>query len=183
VQPIVAAGTREVDHYECLLRLRREDGSLMAAGAFIPVVERTSLMRAIDRRALELAIAELHAVPEIKLAINISGLTAVDRGWLRLLSSLLRGKPELAQRLIVEITETVALQDIEETAHFVNAVRDLGCRVALDDFGAGYTSFRYLKVLSISCVKIDGSFVRGLTDNIDNQLFIRTLLGSPTASA
>jgi EAL domain-containing protein (putative c-di-GMP-specific phosphodiesterase class I) len=71
----------------------------------------------------------------------------------------------------------VALQDIEETVHFVGAVRDLGCQVALDDFGAGYTSFRYLKVLAISCVKIDGSFVRGLTDNIDNQLFIRTLLG------
>jgi diguanylate cyclase (GGDEF)-like protein len=177
VQPVVAAGTREVDHYECLLRLKREDGSLMAAGAFIPVVERTSLMRAIDRRALELAIAELHAVPHVKLAINISGLTAVDRGWLRMLSALLRGKPELAQRLIVEITETVALQDIEETAHFVSVVRELGCNVALDDFGAGYTSFRYLKVLAISCVKIDGSFVRGLTDNIDNQLFIRTLLG------
>jgi len=177
VQPVVAAGTREVDHYECLLRLRREDGSLMAAGAFIPVVERTAIMRAIDRRALEIAVAELHAVPNVKFAINISGLTAIDRSWQRMLAALVRGKPEIAERMIIEITETVALQDLEETAQFVNAVRDLGCRIALDDFGAGYTSFRYLKMLAINCVKIDGSFVRGLTDNIDNQLFIRTLLG------
>ena len=79
--------------------------------------------------------------------------------------------------LIVEITETVALNDIEETARFVTAVRDLGCRIALDDFGAGYSSFRNLKALAVDCVKIDGSFVRGLTSNVDNQLFIRTLLG------
>src|SRR5262249_1888517 len=73
--------------------------------------------------------------------------------------------------------ETVAVQDIEETARFVSAVRELGCKVALDDFGAGYTSFRHLKALSVDCVKIDGSFVKGLAENVDNQLFIRTLLG------
>jgi EAL domain-containing protein (putative c-di-GMP-specific phosphodiesterase class I) len=69
------------------------------------------------------------------------------------------------------------VQDIEETARFVSAVRELGCKVALDDFGAGYTSFRHLKALSVDCVKIDGSFVKGLAENVDNQLFIRTLLG------
>jgi EAL domain-containing protein (putative c-di-GMP-specific phosphodiesterase class I) len=88
-----------------------------------------------------------------------------------------KGRPEIAQRLIVEITETVAIQDIDETAKFVAAVRDLGCRVALDDFGAGYTSFRNLKALDVDCVKIDGSFVKGLSENVDNQLFVRTLLG------
>jgi len=71
----------------------------------------------------------------------------------------------------------VAIRDIDETAKFIAAVRELGCRVALDDFGAGYTSFRNLKALAIDAVKIDGSFVRGLADNVDNQLFIKTLLG------
>ena len=85
--------------------------------------------------------------------------------------------PDLAKRLTVEITETVAIQDIDETAKFVAQVRELGCRVSLDDFGAGYTSFRNLKAIAVDSVKIDGSFVRGVASNVDNQLFIRTLLG------
>jgi diguanylate cyclase (GGDEF)-like protein len=176
-QPVVSAATREVDHYECLLRLRREDGSLLVAGAFMPVVEQTGLMRLIDRYTLELAVQELIEYPQVKLAVNISGLTAADRSWLRALIALVKNRPDVAERLTIEITETVALQDIEETARFVGTVRDLGCRVSLDDFGAGYTSFRNLKALAVDGVKIDGSFVRGLADNVDNQLFIRTLLG------
>ncbi len=109
-----------------------------------------------------------------KLAINISGLTASDRGWLRTLTAMVKNRPDVARRLTIEITETVALQDIDETARFVGAIRELGCSVALDDFGAGYTSFRNLKALTVDCVKIDGSFVCGLAENVDNQLFIRT---------
>ncbi|MBI3709422.1 MAG: GGDEF and EAL domain-containing protein [Proteobacteria bacterium] len=176
-QPIVDAQEHKVDHYECLLRLRRRDGSLIVAGEFVPVVEQCGLMRLIDRRALELAIDELTRYPNVRLAINISGHTASDRSWLRALNAMVRPRPEFAKRLIIEITETVALQDIDETARFVAAIRDLGCSVALDDFGAGYTSFRTLKALTVDCVKIDGSYVKGLSENVDNQLFIRTLLG------
>ncbi len=176
-QPIVDALTHNVDHYECLMRLRRRDGQIVTAGAFVPLVEQSGLMRLVDRRALELAIEELSAHSQVKLAVNISGHTTGDRGWLRMLNALVRGMPELAERLTVEITETVALQDIDDTARFVRKLRDLGCRVALDDFGAGYTSFRNLKALDVDCVKIDGSFVKGLCENVDNQLFVRTLLG------
>ncbi|MBL8699017.1 MAG: EAL domain-containing protein [Alphaproteobacteria bacterium] len=176
-QPIVDALTHAVDHYECLMRLRRRDGQIVTAGAFVPLVEQSGLMRQVDRRALELAIEEMCAHPRVKLAVNISGHTAADRAWLRMLSALVRGMPEVAERLTVEITETVALQDIDDTARFVSKLRDLGCRVALDDFGAGYTSFRNLKALDVDCVKIDGSFVKGLSENVDNQLFVRTLLG------
>ncbi len=176
-QPIVDALSHSVDHYECLMRLRRRDGQIVTAGAFVPLVEQSGLMRQVDRRALELAIEELSAHSQVKLAVNISGHTTGDRGWLRMLNALVRGMPELAERLTVEITETVALQDIDETARFVRKLRDLGCRVALDDFGAGYTSFRNLKALDVDCVKIDGSFVKGLSENVDNQLFVRTLLG------
>ncbi len=176
-QPIVDALTHTVDHYECLMRLRRRSGEIVTAGAFVPLVEQSGLMRLVDRRALELAIEELSAHSSVKLAVNISGHTTGDRGWLRMLNALVRGMPELAERLTVEITETVALQDIDDTARFVRKLRDLGCRVALDDFGAGYTSFRNLKALDVDCVKIDGSFVKGLSENVDNQLFVRTLLG------
>jgi diguanylate cyclase (GGDEF)-like protein len=176
-QPIVSAATREVAYYECLMRLERENGDLAAAAEFIPIVEQLGLIRAIDRRALELAIADLALHRRVSLAVNVSSITIFERSWLRLLTSLVKGRPDIAERLIVEITETVPIPDIEEMARFVGALRDLGCKVALDDFGAGYTSFRHLKALTVDIVKIDGAFVRNLSENLDNQLFVRTLIG------
>jgi len=176
-QPIVMTSTREVAYYECLMRLERENGDLAAAADFIPIVERLGLIRSIDRRALELAIADLALHRHVSLAVNVSSITIFDCSWLRLLTSLVKGRPDFAERLIVEITETVAIPDIEEMARFVGALRDLGCKVALDDFGAGYTSFRHLKALTVDIVKIDGAYVRNLSENFDNQLFIRTLIG------
>ena len=176
-QPIVRADDFEVIKYECLLRLRDEQGKIMSAAEFIPVVEELGMTRFMDRHVLDMAVADLRADPVLQLSMNISGLTATDQAWLRALNSAVKATPEVAPRLVVEITETAALHDIEETARFVNAVRDLGCRVAIDDFGAGFTSFRHLKALTVDMVKIDGSFVRDLAVNVDNQLFIRNLMG------
>ncbi len=175
-QPIVDAVSHEVRYHECLLRMYSPDGELIPAGQFVPVVERLGLMRALDRRALDLTLRDLEANPDVTLAFNISGVTAADRGWLRTLIARLKDRSDLASRLIVEITETAALHDLEDSARFVSIIRDLGCRVAVDDFGAGYTTFRHLKALPVDVVKIDGSFVRNLADNKENQLFIRNLL-------
>jgi diguanylate cyclase (GGDEF)-like protein len=176
-QPIVRAKGHEIVFHEALLRMKMQDGSVVVAGAFMPMIEKLGLTREVDRYVLEMAVETLHRHPVLQLAINVSALTASDRSWLRLLIALLRGQSQVAERMTVEITETVALQDIDESAHFVAKVRDLGCRVALDDFGAGYTTFRHLKALDVDQVKIDGSFVRGLPDNLHNQLFIQSLLG------
>jgi diguanylate cyclase (GGDEF)-like protein/PAS domain S-box-containing protein len=176
-QPIVAADTHEVVKYEALLRMRDEKGDIVPAGAFIPVIEQLGMARALDRYVLDMAVDELREAPDTTLAINISGLTASDQSWLRALISAIRSTPQIAPRLVVEITETAALHDIEESARFVNVVRDLGCKVAIDDFGAGFTSFRHLKALTVDMVKIDGSFVLNLSRNIDNQLFVRNLMG------
>lgn len=176
-QPIVSARGHHVENYECLLRKIESDGSVTVAAAFMPIVERLGLIREIDRFVLEMAVGQLREHPDVSFAINVSALTASDRSWLRLLFALLRNEGDVAERLVIEITETMALQDIEETANFVAQVRDLGCGVALDDFGAGHTSFRHLKALAVNTVKIDGSFVRGVADNLDNQLFVRTLMG------
>jgi EAL domain-containing protein (putative c-di-GMP-specific phosphodiesterase class I) len=89
---------------------------------------------------------------------------------------MLRGKPELAERIIVEITETAGLEDVDACSHFVSTLRDLGCLVALDDFGAGYTSFRHLKQLAVNMIKIDGAFVHDIGKNPDNLVFVRTLI-------
>ena len=149
---------------------------MIPAGHFVPVVERLGLMRTLDRRALDLTLQTLESNPDVTLAFNISGVTAADRGWLRTLIARLKDRPELASRLIVEITETAALHDLEDSARFVSIMRDLGCQVAIDDFAAGFTTFRHLKALTVDIVKIDGSFVRNLVDNKENQLFIRNLL-------
>ena len=174
-QPIVSQGGRRVEFYECLMRLLTPEGKLVSAGEFMPVVEWLGLARSLDRRVLELAVRELTEFDHITLAINISGVTTSDHGWLRALMALLRGRPDVAQRLIIEITETAAIQDIEETARFVTAVRKLGCRVALDDFGSGYTTFRHFKSLAVDIVKIDGSYIENIDRNLDNQSVVRAL--------
>jgi len=177
IQPVVRSGSHAVDFHEALLRLRAADGTIVSAGVFVPVIERLGLMREMDSRVLDLAVDRLTADPALRLAINISGLTSVDHGWLHQLVRLVGTDRALAERLTVEITETAAIQDIEETARFVATVRELGCRIALDDFGAGYTSFRHLKTLTVDIVKIDGAFVRGIATNEDNRMFVRTLVG------
>jgi len=106
----------------------------------------------------------------------VSPDSATDPDWWAALGSHLRSRPGLAQRLIIEITETAAIQDIGETAGFVTRAKDLGCRIAIDDFGAGYTSFRNLRALGVDIIKIDGAFVQTLTRSEDDRVFVRTLI-------
>src|SRR5690349_3643167 len=176
-QPVVNSESGAVAYHECLLRMVAEDGGIVSAAAFVPVIEQLGFIRLLDRYVLERAVTEATQHPECSLAFNISGLTASDHAWLRLLVSLLRDQPDVARRLIVEITETAALHDIQESARFVGTLREIGCRVALDDFGAGFTSFRYMQALDVDIVKIDGSFVRNLAESNDNQIFLRHLAG------
>ena len=176
-QPVVCAATGTVDYFECLLRIRDEAGNVLPGAGFITAVEHFGLIGLIDRFVLERAVEELCTDPVVRLGFNVSGLTACDRPWLRTLSSRLHDRPDLAGRMIVEITETAALDDIDETARFVDTLRDAGCRVALDDFGAGHTSLRHLQSLAVDTVKIDGSFIRNLADSPENRVFLRHLLG------
>jgi diguanylate cyclase (GGDEF)-like protein len=176
-QPIISAKTRQTAHYECLLRMRRPDGTIATAGQFIPAVEQLGLVRLVDRNALEMTIADLHANPNVTLAVNVSGTTARDPSWLQSFINYVRANHQVAKRIIVELTETAALHAFEENVKFISNLREMGCRVAIDDFGAGYTSFRNLQMLNIDMVKIDGAYVKGLTGSHQNQVFVRTLVG------
>ena len=175
-QPVVSSRTREPIMYECLLRIRETDGQLVPAAKFMPVVEQRGMIRPVDRLALDLAVAALDCDPVAHLALNVSGLTTTDRSWLRAAVVLLRPRRLIAERLVIEITETAGLEDLDVCAHFIAILRDLGCRVALDDFGAGYTSFRNLRQLDVDQVKLDGSFVRTMQESHDSLVFVRTLV-------
>ncbi len=175
-QPIICAKTREVKHHECLLRMKKLDGSVMGAGQFIPAAEQLGLVRLVDRHVLEMAVAQLHATPRASLAVNVSGTTTGDSAWLQSFANYVSANSQVADRIIVELTETAALNDFEEIARFVSNLREMGCKVAIDDFGAGYTSFRNLQMLHVDMVKIDGSYVKGLAQSRDNQIFVRTLV-------
>jgi EAL domain-containing protein (putative c-di-GMP-specific phosphodiesterase class I) len=176
-QPVVSATSGEVDYFECLLRMRDHNGGLIPCGDFIAAAEETGLIGLIDRYVLNQAFGELAAHPAVRLGFNVSGRTACDRPWLRSLMTLLRREPEYARRVVVEITETAALDDLDESARFVDTLRHAGCRVALDDFGAGHTSLRHLQALAVDIVKIDGSFVRSLPARRENRIILRHLLG------
>ena len=176
LQPMVAAKTGKAEIYECLLRMEKPDGSLVSAGEFVPVAEQLGLSRLIDRRTLELAVELLVRHPDLVLSLNVSGLTCSDNEWLAALRRLTGGRKDVLSRVVVEITETVAIEDLDQSINFVDALKELGCRVAIDDFGAGYTSFKNLKLLNVDIVKIDGAFVKNIADDTSDQIFIKTMI-------
>lgn len=180
-QPVVCATTGEVDYFECLLRMRDVEGSIVTGRHFITPIEQLGLIGFIDDYVLEQTLQELANHPEVKLGLNVSSLTACDGGWLQLLNSLLAGRSDLARRLVVEITETAALVDIAASAHFVDRLRETGCRVALDDYGAGHTSPRQLQIMAVDTVKVDGSYIQNLAGSREKQVLLRDMLGSINA--
>ncbi|MEX2648827.1 MAG: GGDEF and EAL domain-containing protein [Alphaproteobacteria bacterium] len=174
-QPVIDGATGRIAFHECLLRPAAASGLADNAGPLVRAAERIGLVRQIDRHVLDLVVRELEDDPDLVLSLNVSGLTTADQAWLRRLVALARQDPALPSRLLVEITETAAIRDLDACARFVASLRDLGCRVALDDFGAGHTSFRTLKALAIDMVKIDGSFVTGLAHQPTDVAFVRAL--------
>ena len=175
-QPIISSKDGNIAHYEALLRLRSPEGQISSAGALIPIAERMGLIDVIDQLVMEMVIKELRYDDNVRLAFNVSNLTTFDSIWMEQLTREIEKTPEIASRMIVEITETAAQCDLRKAAYFVAGIQALGCHVALDDFGSGYTSFRQLKTLSVDMVKIDGTFIKDLVDNADNRFFVKTLL-------
>lgn len=175
-QPIVHAVNRSVAFSEALLRIRRHDGTLMPAAQVVPLVEKLGFVSLLDLRVLELSVAALQADPSLSLSLNVSAGTLRLPDWKDALAAQIGLRPEIAGRLIVELTETAIIEDLEGTQRIVRDMRDLGLRVAIDDFGAGHTSFRHLRDLGVDMVKIDGAFVQNLGRSNDDRFFVRTLL-------
>ncbi len=174
-QPIISAQSREISFYEALVRIEDKDGTLIDAKDFINAAEKLGLVRLVDHKTLALAIETLLKT-DVTLSINISGDTCHDPAWLSTLATALEAHPKLADRLIVEITESHVAIHTDEIREFIEAVRSMGIKVAIDDFGAGYTAFKTLKNLPFDIIKIDGEYGRHMASDSRDQVFVRSLV-------
>jgi diguanylate cyclase (GGDEF)-like protein len=176
-QPVVDIVSRKAVFHEGLLRLERPDGTIAVAADFIELCESLGLIRLIDHYVLARTLEALEAAPDAHISVNISAETVGDAGWLSLIAAAVARRPDLSGRLIVEITETAAIRNLDEAASFVVTLHDLGCPLALDDFGAGFSSFRSLRALKADIIKIAGVFLKDLQNSPDDQVFIKALVG------
>jgi diguanylate cyclase (GGDEF)-like protein len=175
-QPIVHAESGAVAFHEALLRMRLPDGTTITPGALLPVAEKAGLISLLDQRVMGLALERLAADRDLRVSVNCSMNTLLDPEWPDRLAEKLAEKPEIADRLIVEITETALIEDFATTRHLIGVCKRLGVKVAMDDFGAGHTSFRNLRDLSFDIVKIDGAFIQNIASSVDDRFFVRTLV-------
>ena len=175
-QPIVDAKSRELHHYECLLRLRTQSGELISAWRFIVEAEKLGLVDLLDRRALELARDTLRQHPEVHLALNVSAGTVKNKDIADDYIAALRALGPDVNRVTLELTETLALEDPAMASRFSDEARSLGCEFAIDDFGAGYTTFRNLLAIEADTIKIDGKFIQNLSSSPNNQTFVRMMV-------
>ncbi len=180
-QPIVALQDGVPAFHELLLRFDDGSNGLVGPAAFLPAAERSGLVVSLDRWVLHQAVRVLReheaAGRELYLSVNLSGRSLVDEDLVAELEALLAAEPVAAGHLILEITETVAIADLERARHLTERLHGCGCRFALDDFGAGFASLLYLKHLTFDYVKIDGEFVEQIGADPADRLVIEAAVG------
>ncbi|MFC7399224.1 EAL domain-containing protein [Chelatococcus sp. GCM10030263] len=175
-QPIVSATDRSIAFHEALVRVRLAEGPIMGAAEAVPLAERHGVIPLFDYRVLQLAIDHLNRNPGTRLAINMSPLTLCDAGSWTAFTAHLGAHAALAERLIIELTETAAIEDPTGVRGRLAALKRLGVTIAIDDFGSGHTSFRHLRSFPVDILKIDGSFVANLAHSREDRYFTRMLV-------
>lgn len=176
-QPVVhAADPNKIAFYEGLIRVLDETGRVIPARYFISTVEEQEAGRELDRLALELGLEALAESPDLRLSINMSARSIGYQPWRKTLRRFLRGDPTIGERLILEITEASAMMVPELVSGFMAELREKGISFALDDFGAGYTAFRYFRDFQFDLLKIDGQFIRGIAGDPDAQVITKAML-------
>ena len=183
-QPIVGiskAKSKARGHYELLLRMRDENGDIVSPDQFIPAAERYNLMSTLDRWVISEALTQLaDRNPEAEsahftLAINLSGTSLSEDRFLEFVIEELKRQKLPKGAICFEITETAAISNLSRVIHFMQALKQLGCKFSLDDFGSGLSSFTYLKNLPVDYLKIDGQFIRHVADDSVDESMVRAI--------
>lgn len=174
-QPIFDIREKRVTRFETLVRMRDSAGRLVFPDNFIPVAEQSGQIHEIDRWVIRKAIERVKATAGLGLSVNLSGRVLDDPSLLEWFHQELQQSGIDPSRLIVEITETAAVANVQDAIKFMREIKALGCRFALDDFGSGFSSFAYLKQLPVDIVKIDGAFIQHLATSAEDQLFVKAL--------
>lgn len=176
-QPVVqAARPDQVAFYEGLIRVLDDSGRVIPAREFINVVENQEIGRVLDTLALEKGLTSLADEPGLRLSINMSARSIGYPRWNETMKHWLAHDPLIGERLILEITERTAIVMPDLVQVFMADLQSRGISFALDDFGSGYTAFRYLKDFFFDILKIDGEFIQGIHANPDNQVLTQALL-------
>lgn len=176
-QPVAAANRmNRPAFFEGLIRVLDKTGRPIPAREFITQIDDHPLGRKVDALALELGLKALAENPSLRLSINLSARSIGYTPWLRALDAGLRDDRFIGERLILEITESSALLIPDVVRAFMDELQDKGISFALDDFGAGYSSFRYLRDLYFDIIKIDGQFIRGIHQDPDNQVLTKAMV-------
>ena len=179
-QPVINLTTGVIERYETLIRMIGENDELITPDNFIPIAERMGLIHDIDLWVVGQAIDILHNLPpehaNLSLNINLSGHAFQDPALLPLVRDKLRSTGVAANRITFEITETAAVANYEQTREMVCQLRELGCSFALDDFGAGFSSFNYLKHFPVDYLKIDGGFITNLANDPIDQTLVKSII-------
>ena len=178
-QPIVNTQNGKPSHYEVLLRMRADDDLLVPPAAFLPAASRFGMMTAVDQWVIQNATRELanyrEKEPELTFTLNISGNIFEDADLYGCIEDSLNANQLPPESLVLEITEQVAVRNITTAANQIAEISKLGCRFAIDDFGAGYSSYTYLKRLPVHYIKIDGSFIKTLANDTVDQTIVRSI--------
>ena len=175
-QPIASADGARVAFHECLARLHWADGRPLPAAAFVPAIENTNLICRLDRAMLRNACAVIAADPVRRLSVNLSPSTIGDAQWLAILEHAVARNAACGDLLIVEIVESTLLSLDAAALEFLHRLRQLGCSIAIDDFGGGHSSLKHLARFRFDFLKIDGAFVRDVASNKDHQFLIESMV-------
>jgi diguanylate cyclase (GGDEF)-like protein len=180
-QPIASLANGAIERFELLLRMRGEAGEILPASAFIGVAERSGMIQELDRwvvgQALDLLGERQRAGDPVNLHVNLSGASLTDISVLEYIERKLDEGDADPARCTFEITQTARVEDLDTAAGFADRLTEFGCEVAIDDYGAGFGPFEYLKRFPFDVIKIDGAFIRDLAHNDADQLTVQAIVG------